>query len=208
MAISTMSTAAIIASTESATCATPAMLTAERLADGKPRETPQVPCSPASDVPDSPMSAKRPPPMPLKLCPSEDSGPWTCSCSSDDELDSTDVATTAAIPPADDSASASVSSKQSASPTLLSPVGARRRGVRWPARRGATAGLPEPCLPPRTVALPRRGSVRTTVPAATRRHTHADGVRWPARRGATAGLDHTIIALQCSATAAPSMRER
>jgi hypothetical protein len=46
------------------------------------------------------------------------------------------------------------------------PGASRRRGMRWPARRGATAGLPEGCPPPRSV-LPRPCPTGFVLPTAS-----------------------------------------
>lgn len=155
---------------------------------------PQPPNSPASDAPDSPMpsralsSTSRPPPPPklLELEPSVQADPYNTAT---DELDTTDAAAVA-CPVHVTSASAR-------------PTGARRRGVRWPARRGATAGV----LPsPRVAAVPLpepAGLMRAPVPEARRNTSGAKSIRWPKRRGASAGLGHTIVASQYNVIEVP-----
>jgi hypothetical protein len=72
-------------------------------------------------------------------------------------------------------------------------LGSRKRGIRWPARRGASAGLSEHTVPN---PLPQPtfaqgtgdavGGATSAQPAQSGRGR--SGLRWPARRGTTSGL--------------------
>ncbi len=158
-----------------------------------------APDSPASDTPDSPMLSGTPVPLlPLKLTPSaqgELRSTASAVFTSDEELDAANnVPEVAALP-------------LHTTPAAAPSAATIRRGVRWPNRRGATAGLPPCCDAPRTVAVPLpdpRAMTRETEPAVTKpRNNRAKSIRWPARRGASAGLGHTIVASQYSVIDVP-----
>ena len=74
----------------------------------------------------------------------------------------------------------------------------RRSRIRWPSRRGASAGLPE-TAPPQAIPTPRgMGDRKVDAPgvappvAAASAGRRRGGLRWPARRASTAGLENTL----------------
>lgn len=207
-----MATASVIRSAPLAcSSATASMLHSKGRADDAYATLGGGPGSPASDVPDSPMAPSArssptlaPPPLePLKLTPSvrgDRRSTAPTDYTSNEELDTADdTPAVVALP---------VHATSAAAP----PAVTSRRGVRWPNRRGATAGLPSSCDPPRTVAVPLpepRAMARETEPAVAKpRNIRAKSIRWPARRGASAGLGHTIVASQYSVIDVPVTRER